>query len=183
MAVGGKVIDGITKAYRIGKKIYNFFSGKRLGGKTTEAQDKHADATSLSNEDFSPKIDEPVAEAPPSPKLTRRERKDKKREAKVADAMTPRALPKAKGLQKVRSGVEALKEGLKVKQSGTENLASARAEAQRLRNIAEAPSKREFEKTAKHNRKVQKRFLKEAEKRKKKELKAQKKLAKKLRKL
>ena len=173
LRLGQKVVGGFKNALRIGKKVYNFFSGKRVGGKSTEAQDTYGkdenSPKSLSNEDFVKEEEPPPTPPEPPPKLTRVEKKQLKRERKITDANTPRQLPKAKGVQVVKSGVDALKEGLKVKSQGIPtSLAQTRAEAQRIKNISEAPSKKQFEKIAKHNRKIQEKLLKEARKRAKK---------------
>lgn len=163
--IGKKVVGAVKTAVRIGKKVHHFFTGgSRVGGKTTKAQDLDPSAKSFSSEQFKPKQEAPAQSTPPpapppppKPKPKKKSRMERNRE--------PTPLPKAKGVQVVRSGVRALQEGAKLRDKPPTSLAEIKDEKRRIRNIAEAPSKKQFEKVARQNRKKQRALIREQQKR------------------
>ncbi len=163
VSIGKKVVGAVKTAIRIGKKIHHFFrGGSRVGGKTTKAQELDPNAKSFSSEQFKTKEQPkpqpaPTPPPPPQPKPKKKSRMERNLE--------PTPLPKAKGVQVVRSGVRALQEGAKLKDKPPTSLAEIKDEKRRIRNIAEAPSKKQFERVARQNRKKQRALIREQQKR------------------
>jgi hypothetical protein len=148
MGLGDKIISGVKTAYRIGKKIYSVYKAV-VGGKkntetrTTEAQDKYADRKALSSEDFK-------REPPPPPKeKTIEEKRSETKRVPMPTAQLPQG---GSVKQKVIAVKQASRSVKQIANTATSNPAGAvsraKAERDRLRNIASAPPKRRFEATA-----------------------------------
>ena len=156
MGLGDKIISGFKTAYRIGKKIYGVYKAV-VGNKkdtettTTEAQDKYGDRKALSSEDFK-------REAPPPPKeKTIEERRSETRRVPMPTTQLPQG---GSVKQKVIAVKQASRSVREISNTATSNPAGAinraKAERDRLRNVASAPPKRRFEKAAKQSQIEQK---------------------------
>ena len=142
--IGKKIVSGIHNAFRIGQKVHGFFkgdsSGGRMGGK---AQAQSPKAKSLSSEDFK-------VEAPPEPSTP-----------------PPRLQPLQRGLGTAGGGRKALQTIKAVKREAglmdtllqdkteREKLKTLQRQKAKIKTEANAPSKRDFEKTAKEQRAIQ----------------------------
>ena len=124
MGIGEKVVSHLKGAYRIGKKVYGFFKGNRVGGKeTTTARDKFSeDVKAISSEDF---VEPEVVDNTPS-----------------LQPNTPRGLTKATGIRGAINKVKAVKQAVKLAQNPPDNLPEIKRQLQRVKDTANKPSKK-----------------------------------------
>lgn len=146
MRIGKKIVGFVKDAIRMGQKVKNMgqTSGGRMGNK---AQTSSPKAKSLSSEDFKPK--EQPTPPPPPPKPQPQQQPQ------------PRGLTEAGKVRQVAQGIKAVKREaklIKTLQEGKdpkEKIKTIQRQKERISLEAKAPSKREFEKTAKQQQQQQ----------------------------
>lgn len=138
LSIGKKIYEGLKKAQRLGEKVKNFFGSRKIGNKTTEAQEKFDDSVkAISYKDLTGEIKAPQA-------------------VKRVVSIKPQQLVPAKGVSKVKNLLKVAKEIQRVVGDKPQSLMKIKEDIKEVKNIATLPSKKQIRDVSREQAEIQK---------------------------